>query len=161
MKDRWWLMTSSGVDRGVSECRVDRSVAADAGGDVRRQPGAKGVSHEDSSEVVWRVTKLLVGGSGQSARGEGVVEAGVDVVAWDWSVLRAAAALEEERHRRTPEPFQSVVGGDQGHGLLAAPDAVDDRCQHLAEFRRDQQQPLLVELGWGDLQHGHDLAGSW
>ncbi|WP_164493283.1 hypothetical protein [Streptomyces sp. ADI96-02] len=34
----------------------------------------------------------------------------------------------------------------------------DDRGEDFAEFRGDQQQPLLVELGGCDLEQGHDLA---
>ncbi|MFF4866651.1 hypothetical protein ACFY3J_34095 [Streptomyces sp. NPDC001231] len=37
---------------------------------------------------------------------------------------------------------------------------MNDRRQYLAEFRGDQQQSFLVELGGGDLRHGHDLAGG-
>ncbi len=37
---------------------------------------------------------------------------------------------------------------------------MDDRGQHLAEFRGDKQKPFHVEFGGCDLQHGHDLAGG-
>ncbi|MEU5147622.1 hypothetical protein NRK68_32355 [Streptomyces yangpuensis] len=119
--------------------------------------GAQGVGDEDSPEVVRGVAQRLAVGARQPARRECVVEAGVDVVARDSAIFQTAAALEDERHRRAPEPFEGVVGGDQRHGLLAAADALDDRGQHFAELWGDQQQPLLVELG-------HDLAGgasSW
>jgi hypothetical protein len=54
------------------------------------------------------------------------------VVPWNGTVFRAAAALEEERHWCTPEPFEGVADGDWRQGLLATPDTLGDG--DLAEF---------------------------
>src|SRR5271163_264799 len=59
-----------------------------------------------------------------------------------------------------PHAFLPVVGGDQWDLAGVIADPVDDRAEHIRQFRRDQQESLLVGLGWQDLQQRHDFVGG-
>ena len=83
------------------------------------------------------------------------------VPAADRSVLGAEAALEQQRRGRRPEAFVAVVGGDERDRAV--------RCsrtrrmmvaEHVGQLRADDQQPLGVGLGRGDLQQRDELAGG-
>ena len=75
-------------------------------------------------------------------------------------MLDAEPALEQQRHRRVPDPFVVVVGGDQRHGAVLAADPADDGGEDVGEFRADHQQPFGVGLGRGDLQQRDEFAGA-
>jgi hypothetical protein len=44
-----------------------------------------------------------------------------------------------------------VAAADQGNGSVAAADPADDRAEYVGELRADDQQPLGIGLGRGDL----------
>src|SRR6266487_5713654 len=50
-------------------------------------------------------------------------------------VLCAQAALEQQRHRRVPLALVVVIGNDQGHAVLVAPDPGDDGAEHVGQLR--------------------------
>ena len=75
-------------------------------------------------------------------------------------VFCAQAALEQQRHRRVPLTFVVVIGDDQGNAVLVAPDPGDDGAEHVGQLGADDQQPLGVGFGRGDLQQRDELAGS-
>lgn len=72
----------------------------------------------------------------------------------------ADTALEQQRHRRVPDPLVDIVGGHQRDRTAASSQAADDDGKDVRQFRADQQEPFAVGLGWGDLQQGHDFAGA-
>src|SRR5262249_24482914 len=59
-----------------------------------------------------------------------------------------------------PEAFVVVVDGDEGNGAAGCADAGDDGAEHVGEFGADDQQPVGVGFGRGDLQQGDELAGG-
>ncbi len=148
-----------GVDRGVAHGGIQQGMSADFRGDVRGQPGPQGVSDEDSPEVMGPPFERFAGGGdlrGLRRRDH----AFADVAAADRPVLVAVAPLEQERHGRAPGLLEHVIGADQRQGRVPGPDPEDDRGEDLRELRGDQQQPLRIGLGRGDLEHRHDLAGA-
>ena len=78
----------------------------------------------------------------------------------DGVVLSGVTALEQQRHRRVPHPFVVVVGGHQRHGAVLAADPGDDLAEHVGQFGADDQEPLGVGLGRGDLQQRDQLAAG-
>ena len=83
-----------------------------------------------------------------------------DPVDRDGPVLDADLALEQQRHRRVPDPFVDVVGDHQRHRAVVAADPADDRAEDVGQLGRDDQQPLGIGLGRGDLQQRDQLAGG-
>jgi hypothetical protein len=53
-----------------------------------------------------------------------------------------------------------VEGDHQGDGAGLVPDPADDGAEHVRELRGDDQKPLLVGLGRGDMQQRDQLAGG-
>jgi len=78
----------------------------------------------------------------------------------DGVVLCSVMALEQQRHRRVPHPFVVVVGGHQRHCAVLAADPGDDLAEHVGQLGADDQEPLGVGLGRGDLQQRDQLAGG-
>ncbi|HEY5990691.1 MAG TPA: hypothetical protein VIV12_30500, partial [Streptosporangiaceae bacterium] len=54
-----------------------------------------------------------------------------------------------------------VVGHDERDSAAVAADPGDDRRQDIGELGADDQEPLGVGLGRGDLQQRDELAGGW
>jgi hypothetical protein len=52
-----------------------------------------------------------------------------------------------------------VVGHDQRDGTGAVPDPGDDGGEHVGELGRDNQEPLDIGLGRGDVQKRDQLTG--
>src|SRR5215207_1194622 len=119
------------------------------------------LSRDKSSEIMGRESQWLTGGwvgqaGAEQCGGENVAN---DVRA-DPAALRAESALEQQRRRWQPYTFLPVVGGDQWDRAGVVADPVDDRAEHIRQFRRDQQESLLVGLRWDDLQQRHDFVGG-
>jgi hypothetical protein len=53
-----------------------------------------------------------------------------------------------------------VVGGHQRHRCVLAADPGDDLAEHVGQLGADDQEPLGVGLGRGDLQQRDQLAGG-
>ena len=75
-------------------------------------------------------------------------------------MLDAEPALEQQRHRRVPDPFVGVVGGDAAQRAVAVADPVDDRGEDVGEFGADDQQPFGVGLRRCDLQQRDGFTGA-
>ena len=149
-----------GVDGLVAHGDVDVAVPGDELGDVRRHAVHDRVGDEDPAEIVGDEPQRLAAGVGDAGAGQGVADQLADRGAADGVVLAAEMALEQQRHRRVPDPFVVVVGGDQRHGAVLVADPGDDRAEHVGQFGADDQQPFGVGLGRGDLQQRDELAGG-
>jgi hypothetical protein len=112
------------------------------------------------AEVVRDEPQRLAAGIGGPGAGQGVADQVADRGAADGVVLCAVTALEQQRHRRVPYSFVVVIGGHQRHGAVLAADAGDDLAEHVGQFRADDQEPLGVGLGRGDLRQRDQLAGG-
>jgi hypothetical protein len=75
-------------------------------------------------------------------------------------VLAAEPTLEQQRHRRVPDPFVVVVGDHEGDRAAIVADSADDCRQHVGQFGADHQQPFDVGLGRRDLQQRDEFAGG-
>ena len=129
-------------------------------GDVRGEAVEDGVGDEDAPEVVRGVSQRRPGSAGDAGAGDRGVEDPAHGPVVQCLVVVAEAALEQQRGWRQPPAFVVVVGGDQGDGPGRGADAVDDGGQGVGEAGADQQEPLGVGLGRGDLQQGDQLAGA-
>jgi hypothetical protein len=121
-------------------------MSGDELGDVRGHAVQDGVGDEQAAEVVRGEPRRLPGGVGDV----GAVERAADPLAegggGDGAVLDAEPALEQQRHRRVPDPFVGVVGGDAAQRAVPAADPADDRGEDVGEFGADDQQPFGVGL---------------
>ena len=95
---------------------------------------------------------------GEAGAGEGVVEQGPHAAGGDRPVLDADFALEQQGHGRVPDPFVDVVGHCQRNRAVGVADSADDRAEHVGHPRLEDQQPLGVGLGLGDVQQRDELA---
>ena len=109
-------------------------MSEDLGRDVRREAGAEGFGREQPAEIVRGELQRPVRGVRQPGDGQGVEEELAQGGAGYRPLLRAARALEQERHRRAPGPFVGVVGGHQRQRGPAAADTVDDLGEDLPEL---------------------------
>jgi hypothetical protein len=99
-------------------------------------------------------------GVGDSAAGQGVADQLTHGGSGDRAVLAAEVTLEQQRHRRVPDPFVIVIGRDQRDGAVFVTDAADDGAEHVGQFGADHQQPFGVGLGRRDLQQRDEFAGG-
>lgn len=150
-----------GVDGLVTESHVDVLVTSDHLGDVWRQPVEDGVGDEQPTEVVRCVAKRGAGGVGQAGVDERLAEHCANGLIGERAVLAADFSLEQQRGRLLPRTFAAVVGANHGNGTGGVSGSTDDRAQDVSELGADQQQPLGIRLGRGDLQEGDELAGAW
>src|SRR5664279_5645787 len=81
------------------------------------------VGDQDSAEVVWGESQGFAADVGDPAAGQGVADQLTHGGSGDRAVLAAEVSLEQQRHRRVPDPFVVVVGRDQRDGaeLVAYP----------------------------------------
>ena len=86
----------------------------------------------------WGEDQWFAGGVGEPAGGECVDEQFADRTGCEGSVLVADGALEQQRHRRVPDPFPDVVGRHQGYRTVRCAEAGDDGAEHVGEFRADE-----------------------
>ena len=104
-------------------------------------------------------------GAGREAgRPRGVLEPPFDVVAAEWPVLRAGAALQQQRGRRVPHAFERIVGRDQGDGAGAWPRTrATTTARTSVSSGRDNQHALDVGFRRRDVQERDQLSGpgSW
>jgi hypothetical protein len=139
---------------------VLRFLTQDQLADVRRQAVLQRLGGEDPSHVVGSEGKRSAGAGREAGRHRGVLDAPFYVVAAEWPVLRAGAALEQQRRRRVPHALERIVGRDQGYGAGAlAADPRDDDGQDLAELRRDNQHALDIGFRRRDVQE-RDQPGT-
>lgn len=122
------------VDRGVSHRGPEIGMPEDLGGDVRREAGAEGFGREEPPEVVRREFQRPVGGVGEPGDGQDVKEELAQSGPGYRPVFRAAGALEQEGHQRTPGPLVGVVGRDQRQRRPGATDPVNDLGEDLSEL---------------------------
>ena len=128
-----------GVDSFVAHGDVDVAVAGDPLGDMRWQPAHDRVGDEQPSKIMGRESQWLTGcwvgqAGAEQCGGENVAN---DVRA-DPAALGAESALEQQRRWWQPYTFLPVVGGDQWDLAGVVADPVDDRAEHIRQFRRDQ-----------------------
>ena len=102
-----------GVDRGISHRGSEIGMSEDLGGDMRREAGAEGFGREEPPEIMRRELQWPVRGVGEPGDGQDAEEELAQGGAGYRPVFRAARALEQEGHRRTPGPLVGVVGGHQ------------------------------------------------
>ena len=134
-------------------------MAEDQLADVRRQAVLQRLGGKDPSHVVGSERERAAGAGREGpAHPRGVLDAPFYVVAAEWPVLRAGAALQQQRRRRVPHALERIVGRDQGDGPGAlAADPRDDDGQDLAEFGRDNQHALDVGFRRRDVQERDQL----
>ena len=149
-----------GVDRLVAHGGVEVAVPDDELGDVRGHAVVDRVGDEDPPEVVRGEPQRLPVGAGQAGGRERFVEQGADAGGADRAVLGADPTLEQDRQRRVEYPLVVVVGGHQRDRAGLVADPADDRAEHVGELRTDDQQPLGVGLGRGDVQQRDQLPGG-
>jgi hypothetical protein len=151
------------VDRVAAHGGVEVLVAQDRLADVRRQAVLQRLGGEDPSHVAGSEGKRAAGAGGEAGRHRGVLDAPVYVVAAEWPVLRAGAALGQRRRRRVPHALERIAGRDRGDGAGAlAADPRDDDGQDLAEPGRDDQHALDAGRRRRDVQERDRPApGSW
>jgi hypothetical protein len=150
-----------GVDGLVAHGDADVLVAGDDLGDVGWQAVHDGIGDEQPAEIVRGAPERAAGGRvGQAGAGQRGVQPVGDEVAGDHVVLRAGPALEQQRGRRKPDQFMPVAAADQGNGSVAAADPADDRAEYVGELGADDQQPLGIGLGRGDLQQRHQFPAA-
>ena len=94
-----------------------------------------GVGDEEPAEVVGGERQRVAAGVGEPGGGEGVVEQSRMRRGGDGPVLDADPALEQQRHRRVPDAFVVVVGGDQRDRAVGVADPADDRGEHVGQLR--------------------------
>ena len=105
--------------------------------------------------------KRAAGAGREAGRHRGVLDAPFYVMAAEWPVLPARAALEQQRRRRVPHALERIVGRDQGDGPGAlAADPRDDDGQDLAELGRDNQHALDVGFRRRDVQERDQLGAG-
>ena len=107
-----------GVDGLVAHGDVDVAVPGDDLGDVRGEAVEDGVGDEHAAEVVRGVAQWLPAGLVRPASGDGGGEHAADGPGG--SLVRAAAALEQQRGRWQPAALVVVVGGDEGDAPAGA-----------------------------------------
>src|SRR5262249_18710542 len=149
-----------GVDRLIAESHVYVLVAGDDLGDLRRQAGQNGVGDEDPAKVVGRVVQRQPIGIGEPGVSESDAEHVADGPAADPAVLGAPPALEQERGRTPATGIHAGRMRAPGDGSAVVADAADDGGKHAGQRGADEEEPLRISLGRGDLQQRHELAGG-
>nr|WP_020500878.1 hypothetical protein [Sciscionella marina] len=141
-----------GIDRLVAHGGVDVAVADHELRDVGRHPIHNGIRDEQSPKIMGREQKRSAAGVGEASARKGVVEQAPDASCGDRTVLDADPSLEQQGHRRVPDPFVIVVAHHQRNGSAGIADTADDRAEHVRQLRVDDQKPFSVALGRGDVR---------
>ena len=127
---------------------------------MRWQPVHDGVGDEDPPEIVGLEEQWVTVGVGKPGRRERVDEQFADRGGGERATLVADGPLEQQRHRRVPDPLPDVVGDHQRDRPVGCAQTLDDGAEDVGEFGADQQQSFGVGLGRRDLQQRDQLAGA-
>jgi hypothetical protein len=147
-------------DGGIALRGREPVVPENLGSDMNGQPAGDHLGGEHPAEVVGSGLDRLAGGVTDTGTRPGIREQLVDHARVDHERAVVAAALEQVRQWRSPDPFVGVVPGHQRHRCTAdGAEAGDDRRERAGQLRRHNQQPFLVRLGRHDLQQRDDLTG--
>jgi len=117
-------------------------------------------SKQNSPKVVRGEHERFPGVVGDLGVCQGIADPAANAAGAERPAVESFKVLEQHRHRREESAFVAVVGDHVGDGTGAGvAGAGDDGGQHVGQLRGDDQQPLDVGLGRGDVQQRDELAG--